>query len=57
MNTVGFCCDGSEVSYMGLKKAMVFCNKFEFILTVIHTYNEDTKAYSKQVKTELKSLQ
>ena len=36
---------------------MDFCRKFSLLLTVFHAYNQDTKEYSKRIKTWLKAFQ
>ena len=56
INMAAFCYDGSQISSEGLKKAISFCRKFGYSLTIIHMYKEVTKNYSKQIKNSFKGM-
>lgn len=49
--------DGSDSSFDGLNNAIAFCKRFGKELTVLHTFNEDLKKYSKHIKIVLKKTQ
>lgn len=57
LGKVLFLLDGSETSFEGLSIALSFCKRFGKELTVLHTFNEDLRKFSKHVKILLKNAQ